>query len=125
MAQNQHRAFLVAGWKPSLDPCAHPIFMTAEQNGDFLDRVAAVDFDEAVVGVAFSHDGYLPLLAFWIIAHLSSGYLPSRFQLHGQWGETGIRVVLLAGECHLCLGFSHQKVSTDDDKWPYSSFTVR
>jgi hypothetical protein len=84
MAQNQHRAFLVAGWKSSLDPCTHPIFMTAEQMGDFLYRVAAVDFDKAVIGVTFSHDGYPPPLAlrFWIIAHLSRGFLASRFQLH-------------------------------------------
>jgi hypothetical protein len=35
----------------------------AEQTGDFLHRVVAVDFDSAMVGVAFlavtfSHDGY-------------------------------------------------------------------
>jgi hypothetical protein len=54
--QNQHRALAIAGWEPSLDPCAHGIFVNAEQTGDFLHLVAAVDFDPAVVGVAFSHD---------------------------------------------------------------------
>ena len=62
MAQNQHRAFLIAGWKPSLDPSAHGILVNAEQTGDFFDPVAAVDFDKAVVGVTFSHDGYPPPL---------------------------------------------------------------
>ena len=57
MAQNQHRAFLVARWKPSFDPCSHGILVNAEQAGDFLHRVAAVDFHTAVIGVpsALSH----------------------------------------------------------------------
>jgi hypothetical protein len=81
MAQNQHRAFVIAGWKSSLDPCAHGIFMSAEQSGDFLHRVAAVDLDKAMVGVAFSNDDYPPPLAlrFCLIAHLSRGHLASRF----------------------------------------------
>lgn len=56
-AQNQHRALAIAGWKPSLDPCAHCIFVGAKQTGDFLYGVAAVDLDEAMVGAAFFHDG--------------------------------------------------------------------
>ena len=86
MAQNQHRAFVITGWKSSLDPCAHGIFMSAEQFGDFLDRVAAMDLDKAMVGVAFSHDGYPPPLAlrFGLIAHLSRSCYASRFQLPHQ-----------------------------------------
>jgi len=86
MAQNQHRAFVIAGWKSSLEPCAHGIFMNAEQIGDLLYRVAAMDFDKAIVGVAFSHDGYPPLLAlrFGLIAHFSRGCHASRFQLPHQ-----------------------------------------
>ena len=36
--------------------------MYAEQTGDFFHLVVAVDFDKAVIGVTFSHDGYPPLL---------------------------------------------------------------
>ncbi len=61
-AQNQHRALVIAGWKSSLDPPAHGIFVSAEQIGDLPYRVVAVDFDEAVIGVTLSHDGYPPLL---------------------------------------------------------------
>ena len=61
-AQNQHRAFVIADWKSTLDPCAHGILVSAEQTGDLFYRVAAVDFDTAVVGVTFSHDGYPPPL---------------------------------------------------------------
>src|ERR1022692_4655885 len=50
----------MAGWKSSLDPCAHGILMSAEQTGDVLYRVVAVDFDKAMVGVTFFHDGYRP-----------------------------------------------------------------
>jgi hypothetical protein len=59
-AQNQHRPFAIAGWKPSLDPCPHCIFVIAKQTGDFLYGVATVDFDKAMVGAALSHDGYAP-----------------------------------------------------------------
>jgi hypothetical protein len=58
MPQYQHRAFAIAGWKASLDPCAHSIFVRAEQTGDFLYGIAAVDFDKAMVGAVSSHDGY-------------------------------------------------------------------
>jgi hypothetical protein len=51
--------------------------MSAEQPGDFLYVVAAVDFDTAVIEVTLSHDRYPPPLALrsWIIAALSRGYL--------------------------------------------------
>src|SRR5664280_3206411 len=39
------------------------MLMNAEQSGDFLYLVAAMDLDKAMVGVTFSHDGYLPPLA--------------------------------------------------------------
>jgi len=55
MAQNQDRAFLIAGWKSCFDPCTHGILMGAEQPGDFLYRVAAADVDPAVIGVTFAH----------------------------------------------------------------------
>ncbi|HEY4930072.1 MAG TPA: hypothetical protein VII23_00755 [Terriglobales bacterium] len=57
MTQNQDWAFLVADCKSSFDPPAHGIFVSAEQIGDLPYRVVAVDFDEAVIGVTFSHDG--------------------------------------------------------------------
>src|ERR1035437_1069415 len=48
-AKNQHRTFSVTGWKPSLDPCAHGIFVDTEQAGDLFHRVAPMDFDQAVI----------------------------------------------------------------------------
>jgi hypothetical protein len=55
-AENQHWAFVVANSKSSLDPCAHSMFMNAEQIGDLPYCVGAVDFDKAVIGSAMSHD---------------------------------------------------------------------
>jgi hypothetical protein len=55
MTENQHGAFVVNGCKPNLDPAAHCIFMNAEQLGDLFNRVISVDFNEAVVGMTFSH----------------------------------------------------------------------
>ena len=55
MTEYQHGAFVINGVKPILDPAAHGIFMYAEQLGDLFHRVAAVDFNEAVVGMTFSH----------------------------------------------------------------------
>jgi hypothetical protein len=53
-AQNQPRAFLIAGWKSGLEPFTHSILVFAKQTGDFLNRVVAVDFDKAMIGVTFS-----------------------------------------------------------------------
>jgi hypothetical protein len=74
---DQHRTFIIDGWKSSLDPFAHGIFMFIEQIGDFFYRVAAVAFYMAVIGVTFSHNGYPPPLAlrFRLIAHLTRGCL--------------------------------------------------
>src|ERR1019366_4255501 len=57
MAQNQDRVFLAADWKSSFDPPAHGILVSAEQIGGVPYRVIAVDFDTAMVGATFSHDG--------------------------------------------------------------------
>jgi hypothetical protein len=57
MAQNQDRVFLAANWKSSFDPPAHGILVSSEQIGGLPYRVIAVDFDEAMVGATFSHDG--------------------------------------------------------------------
>lgn len=57
MAQNQDRVFLAADWKSSFDPPAHGILVSAEQLGGLPYRVIAVDFDRAMVGATFSHDG--------------------------------------------------------------------
>ena len=51
MAQNQHGALLVAGRQPGFDPFAHSVLVGSEQSGDFFHRVAAVDFDTAVIWV--------------------------------------------------------------------------
>jgi hypothetical protein len=58
MAKNQHWSSAITGWEPSLDPCAHCIFMNAKQTGDLFDQIAAVDLDQARVWVTLSHDGY-------------------------------------------------------------------
>jgi hypothetical protein len=50
--QNQQRALSVAGRESCLHLCAHGIFVDTEQAGDLFHRVAAVDFDLAVVGSA-------------------------------------------------------------------------
>jgi hypothetical protein len=57
MAQNQDRVFLAADWKSSFDPPAHGILVSAEQIGGVPYRVITVDFDTAMVGPTFSHDG--------------------------------------------------------------------
>lgn len=56
-AQDQDRVFLAADWKSSFDPPADGILVSAEQIGGVAYRVIAVDFDPAVVGTTFSHDG--------------------------------------------------------------------
>src|ERR1035441_4745941 len=61
-AQNQRWAVAIDGWESSLDPGAHGVFVSAEQLGNFLNGVAAVDFDPAMVGATFSHEGHLPPL---------------------------------------------------------------
>jgi hypothetical protein len=78
-AQNQRWALAIDGWKSSFDPGAHGVFVGAEQLGNFLNGAAAVDFDPAMVGVTFSHDGYPPTMAlrFCFIEHLSRGRLDS------------------------------------------------
>ena len=55
MAENQHGAFIINCGKPIFDPVAHGIFMFTEQLGDLFHRIAAVDFNESGIGVAFSH----------------------------------------------------------------------
>ena len=55
MTEDQHGAFVIDGGKPILDPVAHGIFVNAEQLGDLFHRVAAVNFNESVIGVTFSH----------------------------------------------------------------------
>ena len=55
MAENQHWAFVIDRLKSSLEPSTHGILVNAEQAGDFVDRIATVALDKAVVGVTFSH----------------------------------------------------------------------
>jgi hypothetical protein len=55
MAENQHGTFVISGGKSIFDPVAHGIFMFPEQPGDLFHRVAAVNFNESGIGVAFSH----------------------------------------------------------------------
>jgi hypothetical protein len=58
MAQYQSRTSAITGRKSGLDPRAHGVFVSSEKAGDFLYRVAAMDFDIAMVWVAFCHDRY-------------------------------------------------------------------
>jgi len=60
--QNQQRALSVAGRESCPFTHARGIFVDTEQAGDLFHRVAAVDFDLAVVGSAFGHGGYPPPL---------------------------------------------------------------
>jgi hypothetical protein len=60
MTQNLHRAIGIAGGKSGLDPSAHGILVLAKQIGDLFYRVTAMDFDQAMVGMTFSHESALP-----------------------------------------------------------------
>jgi len=53
--QNHGRPFSVDGAQSSLDPYPDGILMHGEQAGELFDRVGAVDFDNAGVGMTFSH----------------------------------------------------------------------
>jgi hypothetical protein len=55
-AEDQRWALSVAGLKSALNPCADGVLVNAEQPRNFLDGVAAMDFDAAVVGLALPHD---------------------------------------------------------------------
>jgi hypothetical protein len=55
-AQDKCWALSVAGLKSALNPCADGVLVNAEQPCNFLDCVAAMDFDTAVVGLVLPHD---------------------------------------------------------------------
>jgi len=88
--KNQNRAFPVIGWKPSLDPCAHSIFVGTEQAGDLFHRVIPMDFDQAVIGASFGHGGN-PLRL--------HRFLATRFQLGHQIAN--IRIGLACYACSI------------------------
>lgn len=57
-AQDQRRALFIAKRQSLLYPCSNRVLVDAEQFGDFLNGVAAMNFDKAGVGAAS-----LPFLA--------------------------------------------------------------
>jgi hypothetical protein len=53
-AQDQSRAPFITGRQTTLDPLAHCVLVNAHQMGDLFYRVAAMDFDQTMVGVPLS-----------------------------------------------------------------------
>ena len=54
-AEDQHRPLPVNGREAVFDPRAHGVPVNAKEAGGFLDGVGAVNLDESMIRVAFSH----------------------------------------------------------------------